>query len=120
MFVGGELDRRGAEPLGSSGSGIERRQGEDFRSRQSSGKRGHAALPCSRRSAASAWASRPSRRASRAACRATSNAASASTCRSEEHTSELQSLMRSSYAVFCLKKNSIYINEKYRISQRRD
>src|SRR3546814_3982273 len=26
-------------------------------------------------------------------------------CRSEEHTSELQSLMRTSYAVFCLKKN---------------
>src|SRR3546814_2821151 len=26
--------------------------------------------------------------------------------RSEEHTSELQSLMRSSYAVFCLQKNS--------------
>src|SRR3546814_9630179 len=26
--------------------------------------------------------------------------------RSEEHTSELQSLMRTSYAVFCLKKNS--------------
>src|SRR3546814_5721155 len=25
-------------------------------------------------------------------------------CRSEEHTSELQSLMRTSYAVFCLKK----------------
>src|SRR3546814_2803061 len=25
-------------------------------------------------------------------------------CRSEEHTSDLQSLMRSSYAVFCLKK----------------
>src|SRR3546814_10473913 len=30
--------------------------------------------------------------------------------RSEEHTSELQSLMRSSYAVFCLKKNT---NMKY-------
>src|SRR3546814_5142779 len=29
---------------------------------------------------------------------------SASTSRSEEHTSELQSLMRISYAVFCLKK----------------
>src|SRR3546814_7262880 len=29
---------------------------------------------------------------------------SASICRSEEHTSELQSLMRISYAVFCLKK----------------
>src|SRR3546814_6568067 len=28
--------------------------------------------------------------------------------RSEEHTSELQSLMRISYAVFCLKKNTIY------------
>src|SRR3546814_6458727 len=27
-----------------------------------------------------------------------------SACRSEEHTSELQSLMRISYAVFCLKK----------------
>src|SRR3546814_1887507 len=27
-----------------------------------------------------------------------------SLCRSEEHTSELQSLMRISYAVFCLKK----------------
>src|SRR3546814_4192261 len=28
-------------------------------------------------------------------------------CRSEEHTSELQSLMRTSYAVFCLKKKKI-------------
>src|SRR3546814_3866290 len=30
--------------------------------------------------------------------------------RSEEHTSELQSLMRISYAVFCLKKKKKYIN----------
>src|SRR3546814_7271790 len=30
--------------------------------------------------------------------------------RSEEHTSELQSLMRNSYAVFCLKKKKIDIN----------
>src|SRR3546814_8133888 len=30
-----------------------------------------------------------------------------STLRSEEHTSELQSLMRISYAVFCLKKKKI-------------
>src|SRR3546814_9937993 len=30
--------------------------------------------------------------------------------RSEEHTSELQSLMRISYAVFCLKKKTIYEN----------
>src|SRR3546814_6671993 len=28
--------------------------------------------------------------------------------RSEEHTSELQSLMRTSYAVFCLKKKTTY------------
>src|SRR3546814_10444975 len=36
--------------------------------------------------------------------------------RSEEHTSELQSLMRISYAVFCLKKNkkkSHYINRNH-------
>src|SRR3546814_4597412 len=31
--------------------------------------------------------------------------------RSEEHTSELQSLMRISYAVFCLKKNNKITNE---------
>src|SRR3546814_10581351 len=31
-----------------------------------------------------------------------------STARSEEHTSELQSLMRISYAVFCLNKKTIY------------
>src|SRR3546814_1660155 len=31
----------------------------------------------------------------------------ADTIRSEEHTSELQSLMRTSYAVFCLKKQKI-------------
>src|SRR3546814_8988671 len=29
--------------------------------------------------------------------------------RSEEHTSELQSLMRNSYAVFCLKKKKSYL-----------
>src|SRR3546814_8327585 len=32
--------------------------------------------------------------------------------RSEEHTSELQSLMRISYAVFCLTKNKQYTNIK--------
>src|SRR3546814_4095012 len=36
--------------------------------------------------------------------------------RSEEHTSELQSLMRISYAVFCLKKNTIsYMTKKLTI-----
>src|SRR3546814_2502986 len=33
-----------------------------------------------------------------------------SSSRSEEHTSELQSLMRISYAVFCLKKKKIHNN----------
>src|SRR3546814_2574500 len=32
--------------------------------------------------------------------------------RSEEHTSELQSLMRISYAVFCLKNNTIIVNNR--------
>src|SRR3546814_1986290 len=35
--------------------------------------------------------------------------------RSEEHTSELQSLMRNSYAVFCLKKKTI-LNSTYTYS----
>src|SRR3546814_7684675 len=34
-----------------------------------------------------------------------------STWRSEEHTSELQSLMRTSYAVFCLKKKNHYTTQ---------
>src|SRR3546814_2617716 len=37
--------------------------------------------------------------------------------RSEEHTSELQSLMRISYAVFCLKKKTHKNNKKYSISE---
>src|SRR3546814_6680839 len=38
--------------------------------------------------------------------------AAAGTVRSEEHTSELQSLMRTSYAVFCLKKQTKHTNTK--------
>src|SRR3546814_5050490 len=37
--------------------------------------------------------------------------------RSEEHTSELQSLMRSSYAVFCLKKKKISTKERIRYAK---
>src|SRR3546814_3975957 len=36
------------------------------------------------------------------------------TARSEEHTSELQSLMRISYAVFCLKKKTTSKSQKYK------
>src|SRR3546814_4425621 len=38
---------------------------------------------------------------------------SSTTARSEEHTSELQSLMRISYAVFCLKKNTTDYHTAY-------
>src|SRR3546814_2399283 len=38
--------------------------------------------------------------------------------RSEEHTSELQSLMRISYAVFCLKKKKKTNNIKYKRDQK--
>src|SRR3546814_10574943 len=39
--------------------------------------------------------------------------------RSEEHTSELQSLMRISYAVFCLKKKTKTYSENHQQSQER-
>src|SRR3546814_4291777 len=42
-------------------------------------------------------------------------ATGARTGRSEEHTSELQSLMRISYAVFCLKKKKLIITTLYLI-----
>src|SRR3546814_8508101 len=38
---------------------------------------------------------------------------SAKLARSEEHTSELQSLMRTSYAVFCLKKTQTHNHNLY-------
>src|SRR3546814_8045546 len=37
--------------------------------------------------------------------------------RSEEHTSELQSLMRTSYAVFCLKKKHKYTHKKTKLQK---
>src|SRR3546814_7872410 len=38
--------------------------------------------------------------------------------RSEEHTSELQSLMRISYAVFCLKKNRTKTNIEQKLTRK--
>src|SRR3546814_4760312 len=40
--------------------------------------------------------------------------------RSEEHTSELQSLIRNSYAVFCLKKKNTYKQITYHNNQYKD
>src|SRR3546814_2159992 len=48
----------------------------------------------------------PSLRQRAGAARGSTRRRAISACRSEEHTSELQSLMRISYAVFCLKKKS--------------
>src|SRR3546814_3183838 len=53
--------------------------------------------------------------------RSTRSTAASGSIRSEEHTSELQSLMRISYAVFCLKKkkNSTQHTTKSRQTRRR-
>src|SRR3546814_3823116 len=40
--------------------------------------------------------------------------------RSEEHTSELQSLMRSSYAVFCLKKKNNNDTRTYKLARHKE
>src|SRR3546814_2280014 len=60
------------------------------------------------RSSSRSRCARASRNCSASPCTQTSTSASRlerwATWRSEEHTSELQSLMRISYAVFCLKK----------------
>src|SRR3546814_1228562 len=47
---------------------------------------------------------------SSSACRLTRPEPGTTSAKSEEHTSELQSLMRISYAVFCLKKKKDRIN----------
>src|SRR3546814_963860 len=81
---GAALDAVLQRPLLAHGGGVQRQ-----RARLGAGtKRGHAAIPCT---------------AITAFMRATARSGSLSR-RSEEHTSELQSLMRISYAVFCLKK----------------
>src|SRR3546814_1176157 len=48
-------------------------------------------------------------RAARAFSAVRSGFAGTGSPRAEEHTSELQSLMRSSYAVFCMEKNTLMI-----------
>src|SRR3546814_6600711 len=82
-----------------------------------------AALPEDRRRAGRGWrSSRPAAApASRApaARRARAAAIRRPGCpvRSEEHTSELQSLMRISYAVFCLKKKNKTNTKTHKIQQ---
>src|SRR3546814_2929871 len=76
-------------------------------------RRGTAAGAAPRRRRAGHRATALDRAGSRARRRAAWLAAGAArgrTARSEEHTSELQSLMRISYAVFCLKKKKQHEN----------
>src|SRR3546814_21191132 len=74
------------------------RAGEDFQARQEPGRLRQAGLRADRHAGAYRRKPHPDRSGPPVdpACRLED--------RSEEHTSELQSLMRISYAVFCLKK----------------
>src|SRR3546814_6856554 len=63
------------------------------------GKNASAFLPC-------AWAAKLLRYSATSRTKNTGWLNITKSCRSEEHTSELQSLMRISYAVFCLKKKN--------------
>src|SRR3546814_7071530 len=66
-------------------------------------------IPARPRASASRSADRTAGRCCRSQAAAVPPAPPALACpRSEEHTSELQSLMRISYAVFCLKKKIIH------------
>src|SRR3546814_7905258 len=72
--------------------------------------------------ASTTWRRSSARRTS-PTCRTTASSASPSwrgSSRSEEHTSELQSLMRISYAVFCLKKKIQIKNSKLTASHAQD
>src|SRR3546814_16466559 len=86
----------------------------------------HDALPiCCRRTGTSHAATAAARCTSRVGCWPSSappcrtmsrfGCTTARPIRSEEHTSELQSLMRISYAVFCLKKKNITIKSRHTI-----
>src|SRR3546814_5816533 len=73
-----------------------------FRSRSSATRRNLAVVDPA--STARSYHLRPSASFAWPPCRSSASATRTIAVRSEEHTSELQSLMRISYAVFCLKK----------------
>src|SRR3546814_7762509 len=88
---------------------IDRGHGDRAMVRESDARRGHRRgddrehLRCRRRGGRDPLAARPARSGSRGR---------KLDIRSEEHTSELQSLMRISYAVFCLEKKKILITTR--------
>src|SRR3546814_9374953 len=71
-----------------------------------------ARIPLADRQRALASVDKPPARRAIDESAASSRAATAAPPRSEEHTSELQSLMRISYAVFCLKKKQKKPNQR--------
>src|SRR3546814_986532 len=98
----GEAVGRGTAPVGRGGGAATSRHCPSV-----SASRCH--LPIAARQGGSlcpyrSFAATPSFRSCRAKSRHPSILRQARWARSEEHTSELQSLMRTSYAVFCLKK----------------
>src|SRR3546814_2035504 len=70
-----------------------------------SGKRGDMARIVMKFGGTSMAGTERIRTVARLVAREVANGNEVAVVRSEEHTSELQSLMRSSYAVFCLKEN---------------
>src|SRR3546814_2258324 len=92
------LHRSSAGPSDSS-LGEAKRAGTGQACSREKVRRGPACVPGRYRNAPRYY-----RACSDAVARYRASAGSAQRSRSEEHTSELQSLMRNSYAVFCLKK----------------
>src|SRR3546814_2350581 len=90
------LDQRPAGAFGNYRLGISRKWRVD---------RDLSLTPAERQALQREWATAKQRRAEERA-RSEAEAAKDAAERSEEHTSELQSLMRISYAVFCLKKKT--------------
>src|SRR3546814_2454435 len=82
-----------------------------FRSRKAEPSPGAARLPLPQAGEGLPWMTCPCSFMATAARVRGSRGCPAPAHRSEEHTSELQSLMRISYAVFCLKKKNITITK---------
>src|SRR3546814_2281921 len=91
----------GAPQFGAAGAGLD--PGADRR-RVAGRKRNRARLRASDRASVVPWLEGRARRRGAAYLAAAGRDLRLGHQRSEEHTSELQSLMRISYAVFCLKK----------------
>src|SRR3546814_9684654 len=106
-----EIRKGSASGASGAGAGDRHRDVNDRKERITALANPQSRIPipgswAARSAAALRWAGTGSRRG-RCAARAPHRRG-----RSEEHTSELQSLMRSSYAVFCLeKKTTISIND---------